>query len=163
GVEVRTRRLSSQGSNGVLLVIVVDEHAEMGAASLTAETPGKDSSTSSWVPVLNFRDGRYTYGARFNLENTFGPRSRLSVPVTWGGDRQARVEIARGFENAPLARFLAGGGINHNNPTFGDGDTHGDVWARVESAPRSWLRAGGEARVADGSYGIDDKLTTVGA
>lgn len=162
-VEVRKRRLSIEDSREVLLVIVVDEHAEMSAGSLTTRTTGWASSNGSWIPVLDFRDGRYTYGARFNLENTFGPSSRISVPFTWGGDRQARVEIERSFENAPVARLAGGGGVQSRNPSFGEGDTRGDVWARVESEPRSWLRAGGEARVADGNVGIDDKLTTVGA
>jgi outer membrane protein assembly factor BamA len=38
------------------------------------------------------------------------------------------------------------------------------VWARVESAPRSWLRAGAGARLSEVSFGsIDDRLTTLGA
>ena len=79
------------------------------SAGLTASTTDLTFS-GSWVPVLDVRDGRYTLGARFNLENTFGPTSRISVPVSWGGDRQARVEIERSFENAPVARVAGGGG-----------------------------------------------------
>ena len=161
-VEVRKRRLSIENSSEVLLVIVVEEHAEMSAGSLTASTTDLTSS-GSWVPVLDVRDGRYTLGARFNLENTFGPSSRISVPVSWGGDRQARVEIERSFENAPVARVAGGGGVHSSNPAFGEGSTRGDVWARVESEPRSWLRAGGEARVADVKSAVEEKFTTVGA
>lgn len=161
-VEVRKRRLSIESSSEVLLVIVVEEHAQTNAGALTASTTDF-TSNGSWVPVLDVRDGRYTMGARFNLENTFGPSSRISVPVTWGGDRQARVEIERSFKNAPVARLAGGGGVQSSNPAFGEGTTRGDVWARVESEPRSWLRAGGEARVADVKSGVQEKFTTVGA
>jgi hypothetical protein len=162
-VDVRKRRLSIEDTREVLLVIVVEEHVDTSAGSLTTGTLDRAASNGTWSPVLDYRDGRYTYGARFNLATPFGPHSRISVPFTWGGDRQARVEVERSFENAPVARLAGGGGFKSTKPSFGDGDTRGDLWARVESAPRSWLRAGGEARVADGSVGIEDRLTTVGA
>lgn len=162
-VQVRKRRLSIEDTKEVLLVIDVEEHVTSTSSNLKTGTLDSAASNGTWTPVLDYRDGRYTYGARFNLATPFGPQSRISVPFTWGGDRQARVEVERSFENAPVARLAGGGGVRSTKPFFGDGDTRGDLWARVESAPRSWLRAGGEARVTDGRVGIEDKLTTIGA
>ncbi len=162
-VDVRSRSLSTGEPKGILLVIVVEEPVAIGAGDLTAAGSAPVPSSSIWVPVLDYRDGRYIYGARLSLENAFGPRSRVSMPFTWGGQRQARVEVERRFENAPVARLAGGGGVNRSNPFSGEGDTSSDAWARVESALRSWLRAGGEARLIDGNMGTDDRLTTIGA
>ncbi len=162
-VEVRKRRLAIDNPAEILLVIVVDEQIGIRAEGLT---PGGWTRTAGdvWAPMLSYRDGGYTYGARLSLVDRLGPRTRVSVPLTWGGERQARVEIERRFVNAPVARLAGGGGIHRSeHPFHGPGDTRGDVWARVESAPRSWLRARGEARVADVAGGLDDRTTTIGA
>ena len=53
-----------------------------------------------WLPILSHADGYgFTYGARVSFVGALGKRSRLSVPLTWGGERRAargaRTDIRR--------------------------------------------------------------------
>ncbi|MGE0461906.1 MAG: BamA/TamA family outer membrane protein [Vicinamibacterales bacterium] len=166
GVDVRKRFLSIDDPSRVLLVIVVDEHAGVSEDDLTPGPMRRLTASGMWLPVVEFREGYgFTYGARVSFVDRLGPRSRISVPLTWGGDRQAQVELERTFTGRVLARVAGGGGITRRrNPHFELGDSRRTLWARVESAPLSWLRAGAGTRVADVSFGaIDDRITTVGA
>ena len=106
----------------------------------------------------------FTYGARISVVERLGPRSRVSFPLTWGGERQAQVEVERTFDGPAVARVVGGGGITRRpNPHFDLADTRAGIWARVESAPRSWLRARADTRLARVSFGAGDhRLTTVG-
>jgi outer membrane protein assembly factor BamA len=119
-----------------------------------------------WLPVLDYQEGYgFTYGARFSFVDVLGPRTRISTPLTWGGERQAQVEIERAFTDSVIARLVGGGGITRReNPHFELGDTRQTAWGRLESAPRTWLRAGGGMRVSQVSFGSvdDERLTTAG-
>jgi outer membrane protein assembly factor BamA len=166
GVEVRKRYVSIADPSQVLLVIVVDEKPGVTEDDLTPGPWRGVTASGMWLPVLNYQEGYgFTYGARISFVDGLGSRSRVSMPLTWGGERQARVELEKGFEGRAVRRLAGGGGISRReNPFYEIGDTRSDVWARVESAPRSWLRAGGGARLADVSFGdLDDRLATLGA
>ena len=77
-----------------------------------------------WLPILRFEDGYgFTYGARMSFVNVLGKRSRVSVPLSWGGERRASVEVERGFEHGPLTRVLATGGVwRREHPSLDIGD-----------------------------------------
>ena len=49
-----------------------------------------------FLPLLG-SDGGYgfTYGALVSLPDAAGPRTRLSMPLTWGGERQAGIQPRR--------------------------------------------------------------------
>lgn len=165
GVDVRRRFLSIDDPTRVLLVIVVDEHAGVAPDDLTPGPMKRITASSMWLPVVQYQEGYgFTYGARVGFVDGLGPRSRVSVPLTWGGERQAQVELERSFAGRALARVVGGGGVTRReNPHYELGDMRQTVWARVESAPRSWLRAGAGARLSEVSFGaIDDRLTTFG-
>lgn len=166
GVEVRKRFLSIDDPARVLLVIVVDERAGVSGDDLTPGPMKRLTASGMWLPVVEYREGYgFTYGARVSFVDRLGPRSRISVPLTWGGERQAQVELERSFTGRALARVVGGGGIvRRENPHVELGDVRRTIWARVESAPLPWLRAGAGTRLSDVSFGaIDDRLTTVGA
>lgn len=166
GVDVRRRFLSIDDPTRVLLVIVVDEHAGIAPDDLTPGPMKRFSASSMWLPVIQYQEGYgFTYGARLSFVDGFGPRSRLSIPLTWGGERQAQAELEWSFTGRALARVVGGGGIvRRENPFYELGDVRQTAWARVESAPQSWLRAGTGARLSEVSFGsIDDRLTTFGA
>ncbi|MCC7177251.1 MAG: BamA/TamA family outer membrane protein [Acidobacteria bacterium] len=166
GVDVRKRFLSIDDPTRVLLVIVVDEHAGVSEDDLTPGPMKRLTASGMWLPVVEFREGYgFTYGARVSFVDRLGPRSRISVPLTWGGERQAQVELERSFTGHALARVVGGGGIaRRENPHFELGDVRRTLWARVESAPLPWLRTGAGTRLSEVSFGaIDDRLTTVGA
>jgi outer membrane protein assembly factor BamA len=165
GVEVRKRYLSIDDPTRVLIVIVVDEHEGVSEDDLTPNPWKRFSASGMWLPVLQYQEGYgFTYGARFSFMDRLGPRSRVSIPLTWGGERQAQLELERTFEG-PVARVVGGGGIvRRENPFYEIGDMRQTVWGRVESAPRSWLRAGAGGRFAQVDFGeLDELLTTVGA
>jgi hypothetical protein len=150
----------------VLLVIVVDERAGISEDDLTPGPMKRFTASSMWLPVLEYQEGYgFTYGARVSFMEWLGPRSRISVPLTWGGERQAQVEVERGFERGPVKRVTGGGGlVRRENPFYEVGDFRRQVWGRVESAPRTWFRAGAVARVARvGFADRDHDLSTIGA
>jgi outer membrane protein assembly factor BamA len=166
GVEVRKRYLSIDDPTRVLLVIVVDELPGVSEDDLTPGPMKRFGASSMWLPVIEYQEGYgFTYGARVSFMDRLGPRSRVSVPLTWGGERQAQVELERGFERGPVKRVVGGGGLyRRENPHYEIGDYRRQFWGRVESAPQTWLRAGGGARVARvGFADRDENLSIVGA
>lgn len=165
GVDVRKRYLSIDDPTRVLIVIVVDEHAGISEDDLTPGPLKRFGANTMWLPVLQYQEGYgFTYGARLSFVDRFGPRSRISVPLTWGGERQAQIEIERAFDG-PVARVLGGGGLfRRENPFYEIGDFRQTVWGRVETAPRTWLRAGAGGRFSQVGFGdLDEPLATIGA
>ena len=165
GVDVRKRYLSIDDPSRVLVVIVVDEHEGISEDDLTPSPLKRFGASSMWLPVLQYQEGYgFTYGARVSFVDRLGPRSRISVPLTWGGERQALVELDRTFDG-PVARVLGGGGVfRRENPFYEIGDLRQTLWGRVESAPRTWLRAGAGGRFSQVGFGdLDEPLSSIGA
>jgi outer membrane protein assembly factor BamA len=165
GVEVRKRYLSIDDPTRVLIVIVVDEHAGVAEDDLMPGPMTRFKASGMWLPVLQYQEGYgFTYGARFSFMDRLGPRSRISVPLTWGGERQAQVELERTWDG-PIARVAGGGGLfRRENPFYEIGDFRKTTWARVETAPRTWFRAGAGGRFSQVSFGdLDEPLSFVNA
>jgi hypothetical protein len=97
-----------------------------------------------WLPILDAEDGYgVTYGALVAWPDLVGRRSRVAVPLSWGGRRQAALEVERVFASGPLTRALGGAAIDRQrNPAFDEHDTRRRVWARVERAVTTSLRLG---------------------
>ena len=100
GVEVRKRYRSIDNPDDILLMVVVDEVAAISDEDLTPGPLKKFRSSGMFMPVLNSEDGYgFTYGMRVSFVDQLGPRSRISFPLTWGGERarraRARVHLAR--------------------------------------------------------------------
>ncbi len=106
----------------------------------------------------------FTYGARVSFVDRLGPRSRISFPFTWGGERQARAQLERTFARGPIARLSAEGGIGrHENPHFEIADTRTSLQARAESSVRRWLRLGAGAGIDDVEFGrLRDRIVRTG-
>ena len=69
-------------------------------------------SSGMFMPILHSEDGYgFTYGARISFVDRLGPRSRITVPLTWGGERQARVQLERAFKSGPIERIAGEFGI----------------------------------------------------
>jgi hypothetical protein len=97
-VEVRKRFRSIENPDDILLMIVVDEVPGVDPLDLTPGPMKKFWSSGMFMPILHSEDGYgFTYGARASFVDRLGPRSRVSVPLTWGGERQARVQVERSF------------------------------------------------------------------
>ena len=151
GVEVRKRFRSIENPDDILLMVVVDEVPGVDPLDLTPGPMKQFWSSGMFLPVLNYADGYgFTYGARVSFVDTLGPRSRITVPLTWGGERQARVQLERAFQSGPIERIAGEYGISRReNPHFEIGDQRLGYGARIESAPLRWLRLGAGARSDD--------------
>ncbi len=165
GVEVRKRFRSIENPDDILLMIVVDEVPGVDSLDLTPGPMKKFWSSGMFLPIFHSEDGYgLTYGARFAFVDRLGPRSRITVPLSWGGERQARVQLERAFRGGPIER-VAGefGVVRRENPHYEIGDTRVSLGARVESAPARWFRVGAAARRDDVSFGdLNDTVARAG-
>jgi outer membrane protein assembly factor BamA len=165
GVEVRKRFRSIENPDDILLMVVVDEVPGVDPVNLTPGPLKKFRSRGMFLPVLHSEDGYgFTYGARISFVEQLGPRSRISVPLTWGGERQARVQVERAFERGPIDRVAGDFGImRRENPHYEIGDRRVGYSARVESAPLRWLRFGAGGRMEDVEFGdLNDTVSRAG-
>ncbi len=111
-----------------------------------------------FLPVLQYDDGYgFTYGARVSFVDVLGRRSRISMPFTWGGERQALVQLERAFDRGRLAGDAGIG--RRENPHYEIGDTRTGAHARAEVSIQKWLRVGGGGGVEDVRFGdVRDRL-----
>lgn len=179
GADVHKRFASLADPSRIALVIIVDEHA------VSVELPGVPGAlveprlvrrrwpgSAMWLPILDAEDGYgLTYGALVAWSDVAGARSRISVPLSWGGRRQAGVEFDKTFAQGALSRVRAGVGIDRRrNPFYDDHDTRRRVWGRAERriVDGLWLGAGAgldDVTFADqgervGSVGADITVDT---
>jgi len=113
-----------------------------------------------WLPILKFEDGYgFTYGARTAFIDTIGPHSRISVPLTLGGERRAAVELERTFDQGPVSLVRGTAALDRRvNPHFNVPDLRREVGVQADRALLPWLRAGADARVAHVTFGGLDAL-----
>lgn len=165
-VEVRKRYASLTDLSAVLVVIVVEEEA---GVAIDVPDPGplrKLRARTMWLPILRSDDGYgFTYGARLSVVDVLGPRTRVSAPLTWGGERRAALEIERRFERGPLTRVLGTAGITRReHPALDVGDRRAGAGLRAERAFGSWLQAAATGALTDIRFGgLDERLRTLGA
>ena len=165
-VDVRKRYTSLSDPSAILLVIVVEERAGI---AIDVPNPGPMRTLGAhtmWMPILRSEDGYgLTYGVRVSVVDVLGRRTRLSAPLSWGGQRRAAVEIERRFERGPLTRVIGTGGITRReHPSLDIGDRRIGASVRAERAVASWLQVAGTGGIADIRFGdLDDRLKTVGA
>ena len=165
GVEVRKRYRSIENPDDILLMIVVDEVPGIDDLDLTPSPMKKFWSSGMFMPILHSEDGYgLTYGMRPSFVERFGARSRISIPLTWGGERQARVQAEKAFKSGAIERVAGEFGIaRRENPHYEIGDTRVGVAARIESAPLRWLRLGAGARRDNVHFAeIDDVVSRAG-
>jgi outer membrane protein assembly factor BamA len=105
-----------------------------------------------FLPVVHYDDGYgFTYGSLVSFVDSLGRGSRVSMPFTWGGERQARVQVEHAF---PRGRIAGDAGLGRReNPHYEIGDTRTGGHARAEGAVRTWLRVGGGGGVEDVRFG----------
>jgi len=147
-VEVRKRFASIADPSQIVLVIVVDEGAvqiEMtGDPSQPTRVVKQRRLNLMFLPVIDGEDGYgLTYGVRFAVPQPLGAQSRLAFPLTWGGMKQAGVELDKTFARGAVHRIFAGASVSRRtNPHFDEDDDRARVWVRGERAIVRPLRAG---------------------
>jgi outer membrane protein assembly factor BamA len=116
-----------------------------------------------FLPLLDFEDGYgFTYGAQFARPGVAGAHSRVSFPLTWGGDKRAAAQLEKNFDGSGgmfgtrglLTRVETGVSINQRtNPYFETDDTRDRVWFRGERTIGRSITAGGTAAWQNVSFG----------
>ena len=166
-VEVKRMFRSIDNPADILIMILVDERAGVSKDDLTPGPLKRFGAASLWLPVLNYEDGYgLTYGVRVAFADVRGERSRLSVPLTWGGERRAGVEFERAFDRGPISLMRVGGSVNRRvNPFYELADQRRDLRIDADRILASWLRVGGDAAVAhvDFGYSYAARHSAIGA
>ena len=165
GVELRKRYLSITDPSQVLVMIVIDEHPAVSKSDLTPGPFKKLRAMQMWMPILKHEDGYgFTYGARLAYKNSLGDRSRVSVPMSWGGERRIGLEAERSFDG-PISIVRGGVSLYQRvNPFYEVPDRRSEVRVEADRIFTSWLRAGVDASLADVTFGPDyeHRLSTAG-
>jgi outer membrane protein assembly factor BamA len=168
-VDVRTRFASIADPSQIVLVIIVDE----GRVSIesTGGADGQPAVVKSrgphflYFPILNAEDGYgVTYGMRMALADRVGKGSRVSFPLTWGGEKQAGAELDKRFDSGPLSRLVAGASLSRRtNPRFEDDDDRAQLSVRGERQLLPAVRAGVSGSWQHVSFGgTGDRFTQAG-
>ena len=170
GVDVRARFASIADPSRIALVIVVDERPVRVLPAPADRDEQPRVLRRGWLrsmmlmPLVSGEDGYgVTYGGAVAWPGVLGRRSRLTIPLTWGGHRRAGVEVERRLAGAQRIRLTAGGSVEQRrNPFYREDDARRRVWGRAERAAGR-LRPGatiGWQRVR--FAGDDDRLRSIG-
>jgi outer membrane protein assembly factor BamA len=144
-VQVR-KRYRTLAMDDVALVLLVHETPGLSPAG---EPPGalkRLRSRLMFFPILHYDDGYgFTYGAQTSVVDALGRRTRVSVPLSWGGTRRAAVEADRTFAAGPLTRLTGSFGVaQRENPFYAVDDRRTEGTVRAERRLFGALVLGGE-------------------
>lgn len=113
-----------------------------------------------FLPIVSYEDGYgFSYGVRVAFPGVVGSQSRATVPLTWGAEKQAGVELEKRFpRKAPVSRVVAAGVlVSRRNPFFDEPDDRRRASIRVERDLAPAIRVAGLAAFehvsfVDGAY-----------
>jgi len=168
-VEVLKRFASIEDPSRISIVIVVNEGPVRIEVPDNPDLPlrivkRRGITNVMLMPILDAEDGYgLTYGARISYVGVTGRRGRVSLPLSWGGQKRAAVEFERPFTSGPLTRVQVGAGIQRiENPAFELDDTRRRAWARAERVIGP-VRMGGTAEWQRVSFaGVADDVRSGG-
>ena len=170
-VEVRKRFASIADPSQITLVIVVDEGpvkiVMTGDPNQPARAVRRRLPTVMPYPILGYEDGQgFTYGARltFAEPHWMGKRSRITFPLSWGGTKQAGVNLEKRIEGGLIDRVTAGASISRRkNLAFDQDDDRARLFVRGEREFTRAFRVGANGEWQRTSFeGIADRFTQVG-
>ena len=170
-VEVRKRFTSIADPSQITLVIVVDEGpvkiVMTGDPASPTRVVRKRLPNILVLPILGREDGYgVTYGARLTLPDPhwMGKRSRVMFPLTWGGTKQAAVDLEKRFDGGVIDRITAGASISRRpNLAFAQDDDRARLFVRGEHEFRRVLRLGASTGWQRASFeGVADQFAQLG-
>jgi len=170
-VEVRKRFASIADPSQIMVVIVVDEGPVKIVMTDDPEHPTKvvrkRFPNLLILPILR-RDDEVgiTYGARLTAPEPrlFGKNSRVMYPITWGGVKQAAVDVEKRFDaTAAIDRLSFGGSVSRReNPALEQDETRARVFVRGERELVHGVRVGADTGWQRASFeGTADYFTQV--
>jgi hypothetical protein len=166
--EVRKRYLSISDPSQVLVMIVVDEKAGVSDTDLTPGIGKRLRASGMFLPILSYQDGYgFTYGVRTTFPHAVDDNTRVSVPLSWGGERRVGLDVDHWFGGSrglygigrrdPQVRLLGSLAIYRRvNPYFEVPDLRHEAKLRVEKPIGTWLRFGAAAKTARVAFGTED-------
>jgi outer membrane protein assembly factor BamA len=170
-VEVLKRFASIADPSQIMLVIIVDEGpvkiVMTGDPDRPTRVVRKRVPNMLIYPVLGREDGHgVTYGARLTLPDPrwMGKRSRVTFPLTWGGTKQAAIDLEKRIERGAIDRVTTGGSISRRtNLAFQQVDDRARVFVRGEREFARTLRLGATAGWQRASFeGVADQFAQLG-
>ncbi|HYM21759.1 MAG TPA: BamA/TamA family outer membrane protein [Vicinamibacterales bacterium] len=169
-VEVLKRYASIADPSQILVVVIVDEgavHIEMtGDPAHPTRVVHDRNLKLLFLPVLSHEDGYgFAYGAQFTRRDVAGAQSRLSIPLTWGGDKRAEVDVDKIFGSIATGRLMGGAAVSRRTLPFYDQDDDKErTWVRGERDLLPHLRAGAAAAFEHDAFaGARDTFLQTGA
>ena len=137
-VDVLKRFASIEDLSQIVVMIVVNE----GPVRIEVpDIPGAEpkivrrglGSRFMYLPILDAEDGYgWRYGLRVALAKPVGNNSRLSFPLTWGGERRAGAELEHTFAHG---RIQFGGALSsREHPFYKMRDDRRTAWTRAEAS-----------------------------
>lgn len=165
-VQVR-KRYRTLAMDEIALVLLV--HEKPGVDAKTGQPPGiirQLRSKLMFFPILDYEDGYgWTYGGRTSIVNVLGKGTHVMVPLSWGGSRNAQVDVDHTFRTGPFTRVTASYGIlQRENPHFVVDDRRTSLRGRVERRLFDLVTVGGEVARTDVTFGgALDSTWTAGA
>ncbi len=113
-----------------------------------------------FAPILTAEDGYgFTYGGRFAIAGHRDTTRRVIVPLSWGGDKRAGVELQKEFSRRFVPDFRTGAFVQRRTHPFfarqtselADQESRSEanadrtrIWARADWALTRRIRAGSE-------------------
>ena len=156
-VEVRKRYTSLVRREAVALILLVRERpgASDPARRAVARALGFLTRRTLFLPMLDYAEGHgFSYGARFRLVDVIGERSSLSVPLTWGGTRQAGLALEKRFETGVLHTLRGGvAATRQENQHYREFDRRLSVWAGADRRLVGPLGVAARAEWSDVGFG----------
>jgi len=170
-VEVRKRFASIADPSQIMLVIIVDEGpvkiVMTGDPDAPTRVVRKTFQIPLMLPILGYEDGYgLTYGARFTFADPrwMGKRSRITFPLSWGGTKQAGVNVEKRIEGGVIDRITAGASLSRQkNLTYDADDDRARLFVRGEHEFTRVLRLGATGGWQRAVFeGAADQFTQVG-
>ena len=170
-VEVRKRFASIDDPSQIMLVIIVDEGpvkiVMTGDPDRPTRVVRKTMPNILILPILGREDGYgFTYGARFTLPDPhwMGKRSRITFPLSWGGNKRAEVNLEKRVDGGVIDRVTAGASISRRaNLAFNQDDDRARLFVRGEREFARVLRLGATTGWQRASFeGVADRFTQAG-
>ena len=169
-VDVLKRFASIADPSQIMLVIVVDEGPVKIVMTGDPEHPTKVVRRSFpnllILPVLRREDEYgFTYGARLTAPEPrlFGNNSRITYPLTWGGTKQAGIDVEKRLDRRLIDRVTFGGSVSRRrNPAFDEDDDRARLFVRAEQELVHGLRVAADTGWERASFeGIADRFAHV--
>jgi outer membrane protein assembly factor BamA len=163
-VQVR-KRYRTLAMDEVALVLLVHEKPGVSPSGKPPSAARQIRHTIQLFPILGYEDGYgWTYGARASMSHPFGKGTRLSVPLSLGGTKQAAIEADGTFKSGPLTRLTGSFGVTEReNPFYEIDDHRTELKLRAERRLFDKVTLSGETGRSNVSFAAaDDQFWSVG-